>query len=77
MAAVVELDGADVVRAGVVPLLLDEEGIARPVARDDPGWAEALEFLARCQAEAGLSTELRDTGWAHGGCDLLELAATA
>jgi hypothetical protein len=74
MAAVVELDGAELVRAGVAPLLLDEEGIARPVARGDPGWAEALEFLARCQAEAGLSTELRDAGWVLGGCDLVELA---
>lgn len=77
MAAVVELDGAELVRAGVAPLLLDEEGIARPIARDTSGWTEALDFLAQCQAEPGLSTELRDAGWVHGGCDLLELAATA
>jgi hypothetical protein len=77
VAAVVELDGAELVRAGVAPLLLDEDGIARPVARRDPGWQDALEFLARCQAEGGLATELRDAGWTHGGCDLLEFAATA
>lgn len=74
VAAVVELDGAELVRAGVAPLLLGENGIARPLRRGDPGWAEALEFLARCQSEGGLATELRDTGWVHGGCDLLELA---
>jgi poly-gamma-glutamate synthesis protein (capsule biosynthesis protein) len=74
VAAVVELDGAELVRAGVAPLLLDEDGIARPVSRDDPGWPEALDFLARCQAEGGLATQVRDAGWTHGGCDLLELA---
>jgi hypothetical protein len=73
MAAVVELDGAELVCAGLAPLLLDEDGIARPVSRGDLGWADALEFLARCQAEAGLSTEVRDAGWVHGGCDLVEL----
>jgi Bacterial capsule synthesis protein PGA_cap len=71
MAAVVELDGAEVVRAGVVPLLIGEDGIARPVSRGGPGWAAALEFFARCQAEGGLATELRDAGWVRGGCDLL------
>ena len=75
MAAVVELDGAKVVRAGVAPLLLDEEGIARPILRGDPGWAEALEFLARCQAEGGLTTKVCDAGWTHGECDLVELVA--
>jgi Bacterial capsule synthesis protein PGA_cap len=73
MAAVVELNGAEVGRAGVAPLLLDEEGIARPIARDTSGWAEALEFLARCQAEGGIATEVRDAGWVLGGCDLVEL----
>jgi Bacterial capsule synthesis protein PGA_cap len=75
VAGVVELDGAEVVRAGVAPLLLDEDGIARPIRRGDPGWPEALEFLARCQAEPGLLTEIRDAGWVHGGCDLVELTA--
>ena len=73
--AVVELDDAEVVRAGVAPLLIGEDGIARPIARRDPGWAEALDFLARCQAEGGLATELRDAGWTHGGCDLLTATA--
>jgi Bacterial capsule synthesis protein PGA_cap len=74
VAAVVELDGAELVRAGVAPLLLDEDGIARPIRRGDPGWAEALEFLVRCQVEGGLATEVRDAGWVLGGCDLVELA---
>jgi poly-gamma-glutamate synthesis protein (capsule biosynthesis protein) len=74
MAAVVELDGGELVRAGVAPLLIGEDGIARPILRADPGWPEALDFLARCQAEGGLAAELRDAGWTHGGCDLLELA---
>lgn len=75
VAAVVELDGAEVVRAGVAPLLIGEDGIARPVARRDPGWPEALDFLARCQAEGGLVTEVRDAGWTHGGCDLVTATA--
>ena len=75
--AVVELDGAELVRAGVAPLLLDEDGIARPVSRRHPGWQEALDFLVRCQAEGGLATEVRDAGWVHGSCDLIELVATA
>jgi Bacterial capsule synthesis protein PGA_cap len=74
MAAVVELDGAELVRAGAAPLLIGEDGIARPISREDPGWAEALDFVARCQSEGGLATEVRDAGWTHGGCDLLELA---
>jgi hypothetical protein len=73
-AAVVELDGAELVRAGVAPLVLDEEGIARPIRRRDSGWAEALDFLTRCQLEGGLASEVRDAGWMHGGCDLVELA---
>jgi Bacterial capsule synthesis protein PGA_cap len=75
VAAVVELEGAEVVRAGVAPLLIGEDGIAQPTRRGDPGWTEALEFLARCQAEAGLATELRDAGWVHGGCDLVTATA--
>jgi hypothetical protein len=75
VAAVVELDGAELVRAGVAPLLLDEEGIARPILRGDSAWTEALKFLARCQVEGGLATEVRDAGWTHGGCDLAELAS--
>jgi Bacterial capsule synthesis protein PGA_cap len=75
VAAVVELDGAELVRAGIAPLLIGEDGIARPIGRDDPGWPEALEFLARCQAEAGLATEVRDAGWTHGGCDLVTATA--
>jgi hypothetical protein len=73
VAAVVELDGAELVRAGLAPLFIDEDGIAQPIPRGDPGWADALEFLARCQSEGGLTTEVRDTGWTHGGCDLVEL----
>jgi Bacterial capsule synthesis protein PGA_cap len=72
--AVVELEGAELVRAGVAPLLLDEDGIARPVRRGDLGWPDALEFLARCQAEPALDTDIRDAGWSLGGCDLLEFA---
>jgi Bacterial capsule synthesis protein PGA_cap len=75
MAAVVEFDGAEVVRAGVAPLLVDDDGIAQPVRRGDPGWGDALDFFARCQAEGGLATELRDAGWVHGGCDLLTASA--
>jgi hypothetical protein len=74
VAAVVELDGAELVRAGVAPLLLDDDGIARPVSRQDRGWAEAIGFLAECQVKGGLETEVRDAGWVHGGCDLVELA---
>lgn len=75
VAAVVELDGAELVRAGVAPLRLDEDGIAQPIRRGDPGWTDALEFLARCQSEGGLATEWRDAGWTHGGCDLLTATA--
>jgi poly-gamma-glutamate synthesis protein (capsule biosynthesis protein) len=77
MAAVVELHGAELVRAGVAPLLVDEDGIARPVTRRDPGWPEALGFLAECLTRGDLATEVRDAGWVHGGCDLVELGATA
>jgi poly-gamma-glutamate synthesis protein (capsule biosynthesis protein) len=73
MAAVVEHDGGELARAGIAPLLIGEDGIARPVSRGEPEWADALEFLARCQSEGGLATELRDAGWVHGGCDLVEL----
>jgi poly-gamma-glutamate synthesis protein (capsule biosynthesis protein) len=75
MAAVVERDGGELVRAGIAPLLIGEDGIARPVSRGEPEWADALEFLARCQSEGGLATELRDAGWVLGGCDLVELFA--
>ena len=78
MAAVVELHGAELVRAGVAPLLVREDGIARPVMRRDPGWPKALGFLAECLRRGDLATEVRDAGWVHGGCDLVELgAATA
>jgi Bacterial capsule synthesis protein PGA_cap len=73
VAAVVELHGGEIVRAGLAPLLLGEDGIARPVRRADPGWREALDFMARCQSSGGLDAELRDAGWVHGGCDLVEL----
>jgi hypothetical protein len=75
MAAVVEHDGGELARAGIAPLLIGEDGIARPVSRGEPEWADALEFLARCQSEGGLATELRDAGWVLGGCDLVELFA--
>jgi hypothetical protein len=70
--AVVELSATGVGRFGFVPCLIDGRGVARPVARTEPAWAEELEFLRTAQQTPGLVTKVSDTGWVHHGYDVLE-----
>ncbi|MEV8443282.1 CapA family protein [Actinosynnema sp. NPDC051121] len=73
--AVAELSAAGVRRFGFVPCLIDGRGIARPVSRTEPAWADELEFLRRAQRAPGLATEVRDSGWVLADHDVLEYTA--
>jgi poly-gamma-glutamate synthesis protein (capsule biosynthesis protein) len=72
--AVLEIDGTGVIRCGVVPCLIDEDGIARPVRRASADWPRAAEFASECQSRARLATVVADNGADHGGYPLLEFS---
>jgi hypothetical protein len=74
--AVAELDAGAVRRCGVVPCLIDDDGVARPVAPDSPDWPVLTGFLLECQARAGLSTEVVvDSDWRLAGYSVVEFRA--
>jgi poly-gamma-glutamate synthesis protein (capsule biosynthesis protein) len=71
--ALVELDTDGVHRCGVVPCLIDADGIARPLARDDADRARVVDFLTECQTRAGLATRvITDTDWCFAGYPVVE-----
>jgi poly-gamma-glutamate capsule biosynthesis protein CapA/YwtB (metallophosphatase superfamily) len=76
-AAVVELSAAGIQRFGFVPCLIDEVGVARPIGRGEPEWAEALELRERGQEVPGLRAKVVDNGWVFGGCDVVEYTGSA
>ncbi|MEU5432231.1 CapA family protein [Streptomyces sp. NPDC020719] len=71
--ALVELDDDGIGRCGLVPCLIDLDGIARPVARSDARWAEVLGHLRESMARPRLGTEVVDRGETFAGCPLVTL----
>jgi len=72
--ALAELSASGVERFGFVPCLIDEVGVARPIGRGEPAWAEALEVRERGQQVPGLGAKVLDNGWVFAGCDVVEYA---
>lgn len=72
--AVAELSAGGIERFGLVPCLIDDDGVARPVGRGEPGWSEALEVLEQGQQVPGLDAKVIDDGWVFAGCDVVEFA---
>ncbi len=75
--AVVELSAGGIERFGLVPCLIDDANVARPVGRGEPGWSDALDVLEQGQHVPGLGAKLVDNGWVFGGCDVVEFAQPA
>jgi Bacterial capsule synthesis protein PGA_cap len=75
--AVVELAASGAVRIGLVPCMIDGDGVANPVTRDEPGWPAALEVLHQAQHVPGLLTKVTDARWTFGGFDVVELTGPA
>jgi poly-gamma-glutamate synthesis protein (capsule biosynthesis protein) len=71
--AVVELAEGGVTRCGVVPCLIDTDGIARPVGRGDGEWPDLVGFLTECQTRAGLATRvIADGDWELAGHPVIQ-----
>lgn len=75
--AVVEVSAGGVDRFGVVPCKIDHMGVARPVARSDADWPDAVDVVRRCQRVPGLRDLVRDDGWTFAGCDVIEYRGPA
>jgi len=75
--AVLEIDGSEVVRCGIVPCVIDEAGIARPIRRETEDWPAALEFARECQSRAKLTATVEDHGMEFGGYPVLEFLQAA
>jgi poly-gamma-glutamate synthesis protein (capsule biosynthesis protein) len=73
--AVADLAADGVRRCGVVPCLIDGDGVAQPVRHGSADWRAFVEFLAECQARAGLSGRvIADTDWLLAGQPVIEFA---
>ncbi len=72
--AVIVLSGDGVDRVGLVPCLIGDDGVARPVARGTADWARAVDLLGHAQEVPELRTKALDAGWVFGGCDVVEFA---
>jgi len=70
--ALLRLEKDGVRAAGIVPCVIDDDGIARPVSRQEPEWPRVREFFERCQSSAGLAGRVNDAGAEYHGHALLE-----
>ncbi len=73
-AAVLEIDGSGVIGCGIVPCVIDEAGIARPLQRGTEDWTGMLQFSRECQSRARLAAMVEDKGTEFAGYPLLEFA---
>lgn len=74
--AVMELAADGVQRCGLVPCLIDSDGVARPVQHGSADWATLVEFLTECQSRAGLAAQVvTDTDWQLAGHPIVEFRA--
>jgi Bacterial capsule synthesis protein PGA_cap len=73
--AVADLAADGVRRCGVVPCLIDADGVSRPVRHGSADWRAFVEFLTECQARAGLAGRIiADTDWLLAGHPVIEFA---
>ncbi|HYS37435.1 MAG TPA: CapA family protein [Pseudonocardiaceae bacterium] len=71
--AVADLAADGVRRCGVVPCLIDGDGVAQPVRHGSADWRAFVEFLTECQARAGLAGRIvADTDWLLAGHPVVE-----
>lgn len=71
--AVADLTADGVSRCGVVPCLIDHDGVARPVPPDSADWPPFVDFLTECQTRAGLGARVvAASDWSIAGHPVIE-----
>lgn len=73
--ALIEWERGMLSRCGIIPCLIDRNGVAQPVRRGSAGWSSALLFGRKCVRTATLQTSLVERGWVFGGADVIDVLA--